>query len=173
MRQGSRSAFIGPVRAGNHARWDPKEGREVSRRENDCQATWEGTWTPQTCQEPFCPLAGRCQGKALNEPAAACARSARLAVCGTHWLLRLLRHHGERSTATGFLPSGRVDLAQMAGTSNAGNAVHLGQLPSAPRPPSTASCQDYTTATPDGTNLSREEPDVLVTKRFPYHHHLA
>ena len=27
---GSRSAFIVPVRAGNQAHWDPKEGREAS-----------------------------------------------------------------------------------------------------------------------------------------------
>jgi transposase len=40
---GSRSAFILPLRAGNQARWDPKEGREASRGENHYQATREGT----------------------------------------------------------------------------------------------------------------------------------
>jgi hypothetical protein len=83
-------------------------------------------------QQPFCALAGRCQGTLSNQPAAACARPVCLAVCG------LLRRHGEHSTATELLPSGRVDLAQMAGTSNAGNAVHLGQLPSAPHPSAAA-----------------------------------
>jgi hypothetical protein len=71
-----------------------------------------------------------------NQPAPACTRAARLAVCGTHWSLRLLRRHGEHSTATGLSPSGRVDLAQVAGTTNATNTVHLGQLPSAPASPS-------------------------------------
>ena len=36
---GSRSAFIVLARAGNHARWDPKEGREASRGESHYQAT--------------------------------------------------------------------------------------------------------------------------------------
>lgn len=43
---GSRSAFIVLARAGNHARWDPKEGREASRGENHYQATREGTMDP-------------------------------------------------------------------------------------------------------------------------------
>src|SRR6202049_2825737 len=43
---GSRSAFIVPVRAGNRARRDPKEGREASRGENHRRETREGTLNP-------------------------------------------------------------------------------------------------------------------------------
>jgi predicted MarR family transcription regulator len=43
---GSRSAFIVPLRAGNQAHWDPKEGREASRGENYYQETREGTMDP-------------------------------------------------------------------------------------------------------------------------------
>src|SRR5229473_8357913 len=45
-RVGSRSAFIVPLRAGNRARRDPKEGREASRGENHRRETREGTMNP-------------------------------------------------------------------------------------------------------------------------------
>src|ERR1700726_967213 len=48
-RVGSRSAFIVPMRAGNRARRDPKEGREAPRGENRWRETREGAWTLQTC----------------------------------------------------------------------------------------------------------------------------
>ena len=43
---GSRSAFIVPLREGNRARRDPKEGREASRGENHRRETREGTLNP-------------------------------------------------------------------------------------------------------------------------------
>src|ERR1700688_4637840 len=43
---GSRSAFIVPLREGNRARRDPKEGREASRGENHRRETREGTMNP-------------------------------------------------------------------------------------------------------------------------------
>src|SRR5713226_2137495 len=43
---GRRSAFIVPLRAGNRARRDPKEGREAPRGENHRRETREGTMNP-------------------------------------------------------------------------------------------------------------------------------
>src|SRR6266852_5188558 len=47
---GSRSALIVLPRAGNRARWDPKEGREASRGENHAGKHGKGLRALQTCQ---------------------------------------------------------------------------------------------------------------------------
>src|SRR5262249_38610274 len=69
-----------------------------------------------------------------DQPASARTRTARLAVCGTQWSLCLLRHHGKYSATTGVSQSSREDLAQVAGTTNARKAAHMGQLQRVPRP---------------------------------------
>src|SRR5262249_8181879 len=83
--------------------------------------------------------------------------------CSTQRSLRLLRHHGEHSAATGVSPPSRADLAQVAGTSNARMAAHMGYITSTCSSP-VIRCQrpGSSTATPDGTNLTHEEPDAGI-----------
>src|SRR5258708_23288476 len=94
-------------------------------------------------QKSICPLAGRGQGLVPDQPASACTRKARLVVCGNQWSLCVLWRHGEPSATTGISPPSREDMAQVAGTSNARMAAHMGQLQRVPRPSSVASGQDH------------------------------
>src|SRR5215831_3015547 len=64
------------------------------------------TWCGEQRPKPLRPLAGRGQGMVPDQPASACTRTARLAVCGTQWSLCLLWHHGKHSADPGVsLPS--------------------------------------------------------------------
>ena len=103
----------------------------------------QGRGAENNGQKPVCSLAGRGQGLVPDQPAPACTRTARLAVCSTQRSLRLLRHHGEHSAATGVSPPSRTDLAQVVGTSNTRKVVPMGQLQRVPHPSPAASGQDH------------------------------
>jgi hypothetical protein len=80
--------------------------------------------------------------------------TARPVVCGSRWSLCLLWHHGKHSAAAGVSLPSREDMAQMAGTSNAREAAHMGRIQCVPRPPSAALGQDH----PPPHQLERSSP---------------
>jgi hypothetical protein len=88
-------------------------------------------------------LLARCHGLVSDQPAPAGKRTTCLAVGGTPWSLRLLRLHGEHLAAKAVSPSGRDDMAQMAETSDARQAVPMGPLETVSRRPFAATASDH------------------------------